>query len=205
MTVVADRDPKTPRANVVARIGRVVTYVWILAIATAGVQWIRDPSVFTQEAMADVMQAWGPWAFGTFVAVSLIRGFFLIPSTPIILAGGMLFPESPAAVFLVSMVGIVVSATLIYLMPGLGGYHDLLERKYPEKIVRVRTHLVKPYSFWIVFGWSFFPLVPTDVICYAAGLVQMSYRRMILALILGELPLVAGYVFITQGVHGLLG
>lgn len=155
--------------------------------------------------MADVIQAWGPWAFGTFVAVSLARGFLLVPSTPVILAGGMLFPGSPAAVFVVSMAGIVLSATLIYLMPAFGGYDDLIERKYPEKIVRVRTHLVRPYAFWIVIGWSFFPLVPTDVICYGAGLVQMSYRRMILALLLGEVPLVTGYLLITQRVHGLMG
>jgi len=202
---VADGTPRSRRVGVPERVGRVATYIWLFAIAAMAVQWLRDPSAFTQEAMAEFMQSWGPWAFGTFVAVSMVRGFFLIPSTPVILAGGMLFPGSLMAVFLISMAGIVLSASVIYLMPGLGGYDEMLERKYPEKIVRVRGHLVRPYSFWIVVGWSFFPLVPTDVICYAAGLVHMSYRRMMLALLLGELPLVVSYLVITQRVYGLLG
>ena len=80
-------------------------------------------------------------------------------------------------VFAISIVGIVVSATVIYLLPGVGGYDDLLERRCPEKIARVKTLLAKPYAFWVVAGWSFCPFVPTDVICYAAGLLKMSYRR----------------------------
>lgn len=167
--------------------------------------WVSRPELFTEEAMADLMGGWGPWAFGGFVLVSLLRGLVLVPSTPVILAGGILFPDALLQVFAISMLGIVLSATLLYLMPGLGGYDDLLERKYPEKIAKVKRQLVKPRAFWFVVAWSFFPLVPTDVICYAAGLVQMPYRRMISALVLGEIPLVLGYLFLTQQVLGWLG
>jgi len=191
--------------KVTERTGRVATYVWVLAATLVALLWFRDPSLFTKESIAGIVENWGPWALAGFVAVSLIRGLFLVPSTPIILAGGMLFPDMLPAVFLISIAGIVLSATVLYRMPGLGGYDELLERKYPAKIARVKGHLVKPYSFWLVVGWSFFPLVPTDVICYAAGLVQMSYRRMIFALLLGEIPLVLGYLFFTQQVSNLLG
>jgi len=187
------------------RVGRIATYVWVLAAAVAAIQWLRDPSFFTQESIANLMGGWGAWAFGGFVVVSLGRGFFLIPSTPVVLAGGLLFPGSLAWVFLISMAGIVLSATVIYLIPGLGGFDDLLDRKYPQQIARVKSQLVTPRAFWLVAGWSFFPFVPTDVICYAAGLVQMSYRKMMLALLLGEVPLVLGYLFLTRGVQGLQG
>ena len=49
------------------------------------------------------------------------------------------------------------------------------------------------------------PSMPTDVICYAAGLVQMSYRRMIFAMVLGEIPLVVGYLILSQRIQGMLG
>jgi uncharacterized membrane protein YdjX (TVP38/TMEM64 family) len=190
--------------SVPERVGRVATYLWFLAATVALVIWIRDPSVFTQESMAEWMLGWGEWAFWGFVVVALGRGLFLVPSTPVVLAGGVLFPDIPLAVFVFSMAGIVLSATVIYLLPGMGGYDALLERKYPDKIARLKVHLVKPHAFWVVAGWSFFPFVPTDVICYVAGLVRMSYRRMILAMILGEAPLVLGYLLLTQRVHGLL-
>ena len=187
------------------RIGRIVNYLWVLAALVVFVLWLQDPGLFTQESMAARIESWGPWVFGAFIGVSLVRGLFLVPSTPVILTGGMLFPESLPTVFVISMVGIVMSATVIYLLPGAGGYNDLLERRYPEKIARVKTLLVKPHAFWVVVGWSFFPFVPTDVICYVAGLVGMSYRRMIFALLLGEVPLVLGYLFLTQRARGLLG
>jgi uncharacterized membrane protein YdjX (TVP38/TMEM64 family) len=183
------------------RAGRIATYLWLLAVAVVLALWLRDPSLFTPESIADLMRSWGPWVFAGFVGVALVRGLFLVPSTPVILAGGILFPGSLVTVFLISLAGVVLSASVIYLMPGLGGYDDLLERKYPETIRRVRPHLEKPRAFWVVAAWSFFPLVPTDVICYVAGLVQMSYWRMMLALLLGEIPLVVGYLVLTQRVR----
>ena len=51
-------------------------------------------------------------------------------------------------------------------------------------------------SFWFVAGWSFFPLVPTDAVCYVAGVAKMSLRKMLTALLLGELPFVIMYVFL---------
>jgi uncharacterized membrane protein YdjX (TVP38/TMEM64 family) len=49
---------------------------------------------------------------------------------------------------------------------------------------------------WFVALWAFAPVVPTDLICYAAGLVRMPYRRMIAGIIIGELPLVTGYILL---------
>jgi uncharacterized membrane protein YdjX (TVP38/TMEM64 family) len=143
--------------------------------------------------------------FAGFIGISLVRGFFLVPSTPVVLTGGVLFPESLPMVFAMSVAGIVVSATAIYYLPGAGGFDHLLERKYPEQIARMKTLLVTPHAFWVVAGWSFFPLVPTDAICYAAGLLGMPYRRMIVALLLGEMPLVIAYLFLTQVALDVLG
>jgi uncharacterized membrane protein YdjX (TVP38/TMEM64 family) len=72
----------------------------------------------------------------------------------------------------------------------------LLEHKYPDKIAMLREKMHGKYSFWIIAGWSFFPLVPTDVICYVAGMVKLSYKRMVIPLLIGEIPLVTTYVFL---------
>lgn len=187
------------------RTGRIITFAWLTAVVAAVIYGIWNPTFFTEESMARVMEAWGGWAFAGYVAISLVRGFFLVPSTPIILAGAILFPSALPAVFVVSMVGIAVAGSALYHMPALAGYDDLLESKNPEKIARLKIHLVKPGAFWFVVGWSAFPFVPTDVICYAAGLVQMSFRRMMFAMLLGEFPLVVGYLILSQRVQGLLG
>ena len=187
------------------RVGRIVNYLWVIVAVAVFILWLQDPGLLARQSIAARIESWGSWMFAGFIGISLVRGFFLVPSTPVILTGGVLFPESLPLVFIISIAGIVVSASAIYFLPGVGGYDSLLEQKYPEQIARVKTLLITPYAFWVVVGWSFFPFVPTDVICYAAGLLGMSYRRVIAALLLGEVPLVLGYLFLTQIALDLLG
>ena len=168
------------------------------------VLWIRNPGHFTQASVEQYLRAWGSWAFIVFAVVSLFRGALLIPSTPFVLAGGALFPQALTGVLLVSMLGIVASATLLYRFPGFAGYDSLLAAKHPAQLARLQTHLVKPQAIWLVSLWAFFPGVPTDLICYAAGLVRMPYRRMIAGIIIGELPLVTAYIFLGTRLFELL-
>ena len=111
--------------NIPERVGRIVNYLWVIAAVAVFVLWLRDPGLFTQGAIAARIEGWGSWMFAGFIGISLVRGFFLVPSTPVILTGGVLFPESLPMVFLVSVAGIVVSATAIYYLPGVGGYDGL--------------------------------------------------------------------------------
>ena len=138
----------------------------------------------------------GALALGVYILLSLSRALLMIPCTPFVLAGGISFPESPLLVMAISFAGIVAGAFLVYSFPSFGSYDELLERKYPDKVLLLKEKLHGAYAFWIVAGWSFFPLVPTDVICYVAGLVKMPFKKMVTALVAGEFPLVALYVYV---------
>jgi uncharacterized membrane protein YdjX (TVP38/TMEM64 family) len=166
--------------------------------------WLAEPQWFTAAHLETILQRWGPWAFAGFVAISAIRGALLIPSTPVVLAGGALFPDATLAVLAVSMAGIICSATLLYRFPGFAGYDKKLAARYPDQLELLQGHLKKPRAVWIVALWSFFPAVPTDLICYAAGLVRMPFGRMVAGLVLGELPLVTGYILLGENVAAWL-
>lgn len=165
-----------------------------LSMATLFTDWL------TRDAIADFLNNLGPFAFAGYLTLSLTRALFLIPCTPFILAGAISFPNWTELVFLVSMAGIVVGAFLVYSFPSFGGYNRYLEQKYPDKIALLKDQLHGRYAFWIVSGWSFFPFVPTDAVCYVAGMVRMPLRKMITAVVLGELPLVTAYVFLGAGI-----
>jgi uncharacterized membrane protein YdjX (TVP38/TMEM64 family) len=175
---------------------RVLTVLWVIVVVAVGALFLLDPARFSQASIASAVLAWGPWAMAAYAVVTIARGALLIPSTPVILAGGLVFPDALPFVFVISMVGIVASATLLYRFPGFAGYDSRLAAKYPEQLGRLQEQLRKPRAMWFVAAWSFFPAVPTDLICYAAGLVRMPYRRMITGLVIGEVPLVAFYAFL---------
>ena len=94
-------------------LGRLLTWVWLGLVITVLALWVTEPSRFSQAAIARAISDWGVWAFAGFALISLLRGALLVPSTPVILAGGALFPHALLFVFLVSMAGIVFSATLL--------------------------------------------------------------------------------------------
>ena len=183
---------------------RILTYTWGLLILGVAALWIVQPERFSEAAVASTLAAWGAWSFVGYVLLSMLRGIALVPSTPVVLAGGILFPEAIWLVLAVSMLGIVLSATLLYRFPGYGGYDAWLETKHPEHIARLRVHLVKPRAQWFVALWAVTPVVPTDLICYVAGLVRMPFRRMILGIVIGELPLVTAYILLGRRLAGVL-
>jgi uncharacterized membrane protein YdjX (TVP38/TMEM64 family) len=57
---------------------------------------------------------------------------------------------------------------------------------------------------WFVALWPFFPVTPTDLVCYAAGLMRMPSGRMLSGIIIGTFPLVTAYVLAGRHVAGLL-
>lgn len=154
------------------------------------------PDWLTRESVAEFLQTLGPMAFLGYIVLCLTRAAVMIPATPFVLAGAISFPDSLIAVFVVSIIGIVVGALLIYSFPTFGSYDEYLEARYPKQIATIKRKMQSKYAYLFVMGWSFFPLVPTDVICYVAGLAKMSVRKLALAVVVGELPIVAFYIFV---------
>jgi uncharacterized membrane protein YdjX (TVP38/TMEM64 family) len=183
---------------------RVLTIAWGVLILGVLAVWIANPAIFSEPAVAAGLAKLGIWSFVGYVVVSMVRGIALVPSTPVVLAGGALFPNKLPLVLLVSMVGIILSATLLYRFPGYGGYDAWLEARHPERLAKLRVHLVKPRAQWFVALWALTPVVPTDLVCYAAGLARMPYRRMILGVMIGEFPLVIAYIFLGHRLMGFL-
>lgn len=182
----------------VARIKQIIAFAWLGSIATMLVFFAFRPELLTAQGLGEFMRHTGQGLWLMYVVLSLVRGIFLIPSTPFVLAGAVLFPDAALWIVLVSMTGILLTATFLYYWAdwiGLGAY---LDQKYPKQTERISYLLNKPYAIFLVIGWAFFPLVPTDLVCYLARIVGMRYRLMMLGIILGELPLVLLLVYATH-------
>lgn len=175
---------------------RHINTAWLVLVACLLTLLLFNPGWLSRESIAALLESLGTGALLVYILLSLGRAVFLIPCTPFVLAGAITFPELREFVFLISLAGVVVGALLVYSFPSFGDYDEFLEAKYPQKIAVLKSHMHGPYWFWIIAGWSFFPLVPTDVICYVAGMVKLPFRKLVTALLAGEVPLVAAYVYL---------
>ena len=171
----------------------IVLGIWIVLIITAIVLYLLFPKEFTANGIKEFIAQFNTIAISVYLLISLLRGLFLIPSTPFVLAGALLFPDKLWLVFSISMVGIVGSGTFIYYA---AQFLDFGEKKV-KKINRI-SEKIRKHGFWIVLGWSFFPIVPTDLICYVAGRTRINFWKYITALFIGEALLVALYLYFSH-------
>lgn len=175
---------------------RHVNTIWFVVVAIVLSSMLFFPDFISRDSISSLLGRMGAMALVVYILLSLSRAALLIPSTPFILAGAISFPDWLLAVFFISLAGIVVGAFLVYSFPSFGSYDELLEEKYPEKIAFLKDKMHSKYAFWIVVGWSFFPLVPTDAISYVAGMTKMPFKKLAAAMLLGEIPLVSAYIFL---------
>jgi uncharacterized membrane protein YdjX (TVP38/TMEM64 family) len=138
-------------------------------------------------------------ALSIYILISMLRGFFLMPSTPFVLAGVAMYPDNPVLVISISLAGIMFSATLLYFFSKKFGFTAYIEKKHRSGLNATKKLLSGNRSTLFVAGWSFFPFVPTDLVCYAAGLIRMPFSKMMFGLFCGELLLVTMYVYMGKG------
>lgn len=180
-----------------------VRFVWLFAIVFALGYYIIYPEKFTPVSIKNFMEQQGSNLLIAYTLVSLLRGLFLIPSTPLVIAGAIIFPNNLWLVFTISMIGILFSASFIYFASDFLDFDKLFDKIKNKKVQTLRQK-INDYGFWVVLIWSFFPLVPTDLICYIAGTIKMNYYKFILALFLGESILVAIYLFLGNEIEKVL-
>lgn len=169
--------------------------VWLMAILAGVGSYLMYPQAFTAENIAAFLLRFQGEIWLVYLAMSTLRGFSLLPSTPLVIAGTLLFPGQSLAVLSVSIVGILLSSSMIYAFSEYLGFSDFFENHKPELTHRIRARLERPTGCLFVAVWAFFPLVPTDLVCYLAGTTRMNYWKFIAAVWAGEMILCSFYIF----------
>ena len=176
------------------RIRLIALGLWVTLMLALSVLYTVNPALLDPERMVEMLRRSGQSVLLGYVVLSVVRAFTLVPSTVLVLVGILLFPDRPWFVMVSSLGGTVVSALLIYFFFEFLGLGELFERRHATRVRWLKEQMHRK-GFWLVVGWSAFPFVPTDVICYVAGILRMHVRTFAAGVALGELPLVAFYVW----------
>jgi len=137
--------------------------------------------------------AWGPAGlYAALIALGAVRGFTLVPSTTLVLAALPFVPPGP--LLACTLIGIAISSSSIYSCSAALRIDERVAKKHPAKMARL-TDLVNRYEMPIIIGWSFFPLVPTDLICYVCGVLRVRFWKFLIGVTLGEGAICAIYIY----------
>ncbi|MEO7191547.1 MAG: VTT domain-containing protein [Vicinamibacterales bacterium] len=175
-----------------ARLRMLLLALWILCAGSAVYLFLfhRD---FVQRELGGVVGASALMGGALYLLLGCVRGFTLIPSTSLVVLAVAFFP--PLRLFLLTLAGIVVSSASIYVFSEALHLDELLRRRHARQYDRVRD-LLERHEFPIIVGWSFFPLVPTDLICYLCGILRVNMAKCLLGVALGEGAICGIYIFL---------
>ena len=137
-----------------------------------------------------------------YLLLGCLRGFTLIPATSLVLIGIVFLP--PRLLFVLTLAGILVSSASVYYFAEALHVDELLRRRHQSQLDRVRTLLAR-HGLPIIAGWSFFPLAPTDLVCYLGGVVGTPILTVLAGVALGEGAICAIYIFLGDSLLRVLG
>ena len=130
-----------------------------------------------------------------YLIAGCLRGFTLIPITYFIVAGVILLPPLP--LYILTMVTVLVSSASVYYFSEYLNFDQYFERRYPKQIQSIKNFLSKN-ELPIVIGWSFAPFLPTDLICYVCGAMNVDIKKFLFGVMLGEGISCAIYIFLGK-------
>ncbi len=165
--------------------------IWVAFAAAFGFLYWRYSGVWGTQ-IGGLAQSSLLVAYVIYIVLGAVRGFALIPVTNLVVLAIPIFPPMP--LFVLTLVGILISSASIYAFAGSLRLAEYFERKHAEKTARVRAALQRSPTT-IVTAWSFLPVVPTDLICYVCGVMKISFARFITGVLIGEGAICAIYIF----------
>jgi uncharacterized membrane protein YdjX (TVP38/TMEM64 family) len=180
---------------------RLLICAWLLVVG-GGVFLFFFRRSALYDALSDASSISFLAAAALYFAFGCLRGFTLIPSTTLLLAAVPVF--QPAPLFALTLIGILISSTSIYFFAEalhLDEVFAALHGARLERLKRAMTH----YELPVIVAWSFFPLAPTDLICYACGVFRVRFWKCLVGVAIGEGAICGIYIFLGDSLLRTMG
>lgn len=160
----------------------IVIAIWILVVFILKYFNLLSLDMHTLKTL---ISEYRNYAYIVFIGLWIVRLVFLIPGTMLMILGGICF--SPVEAFLLSTVGIALSATLIYIVSRCFASHRIrkhLVDRHPELYSLLETYNYKFLALGIIF-----PIAPADVICFLSASARIQYITYLLTILIAGAPL----------------
>lgn len=171
---------------------RKTLFIWIVVIIVTLTLYYINRDFFDISFLKKYVNDHRVLVVGLYLVILTFIGLTFIPSTPFAIAGVLLFP--PMEAYLLNLIGIITSSVVVYYFTQYLRLDAWIESKFPEKIEKIKKAL-RQKEMPIIAGWSFLPVVPTDLIIYVSSTLNIPFWKCALGILIGEGTLNALYIF----------
>ena len=140
-----------------------------------------------QQRIEQWVDGFGAWSFVVLIGLMLFQTVFaFLPSVAIMVVAVVSF--GPIVGGILTWGGLLLAASLGY---GIGRTVGVatVDRLIGEQTERKMEHVLERYGFWAIVAARVSPVLSTDAVSIAAGLVQMNFMSFLAATAAGTLPL----------------
>jgi uncharacterized membrane protein YdjX (TVP38/TMEM64 family) len=170
----------------------IVLSLWLTVLAGAAYSYLFHADALGR-LFLELSTSPPSWIYAVYLALGCLRGFTLVPATYLVVGGMLVLPPWP--LYLLTVVGVIVSSAAVYYFAEAMQLHRFFERHYAPQVTRLRG-LMQRRELPIVIAWSFFPIAPTDLVCYVCGALEVDLKKCLLGVTIGEGAICAIYVFL---------
>jgi len=174
------------------KVRRKTLFIWIAAVVAILILYYMNRDLFDISFLKEYVSDHKLQVVGLYLIILTFIGLTFIPSTPFAVAGVLLFP--PLEAYIINIIGIITSSVIVYYFTQYLRLDAWIEMKYPKQIEKIKKALHKK-ELPIIAGWSFFPVVPTDLIIYVSSTLNIRFWKCVVGVIIGEGTLNAFYIF----------
>lgn len=171
---------------------RIIGSLWLVIVFGILSFYALNPQYFQAYTVKHIFShnlVFGVWVY---LILGTLRGMTLLPSTPMVLAGMLVFP--PTLLYLVNFVCIFTSSTIVYYWSGYLGFGEYFNTRHPRQLWQLK-HALQKRELYVITLWGFCPAVPTDMICYASKVLNIKLWKCLLGVAVGEGIICAIYIF----------
>jgi len=166
--------------------------IWIIVVIVVLITYYLNKDWFDLSFLESMVDNHRVLVVTIYLIILTLVGLTFIPSTPFAIAGILLFPAWEA--YVLNLIGIITSTAIVYYFTQYLGLDKWIESRYPAQIEKTKNALRKK-ELPIIIGWSIVPVVPTDLIIYVSSTLNISFRKCVFGVLIGEGALNALYIF----------
>ena len=139
-----------------------------------------------REKIQDYIQEFGSWSKYVYVGIAFLSVILaFVPNNVVAIAGGYLYGIWFSV--LLTLIGMVLGSIAVFWISRALGRPLVYQMADREKVERFEKKLEGKNSLLFIL-FMLIPFIPSDIVCYAAGLTKMKFRHYLLLVILTRIP-----------------
>ncbi len=170
--------------------------IGVIAIAAGAFLFLRSRGIHPQQVarwLSSVGNRW--WAPVAFIGLYTVFNTFLIPATILTLTAGVVWGWFVGGLWVLAASTVGSAAPYLIARTGAGWVQTLLERRAARAYESLRRE-----GFMTLLLMRLVPIVPYNVLNYAAGLAGVKTRDYLFATFIGTIPGIFIFTYLASSI-----